>query len=107
MDRETMIRELDTACGMLLVASMRDKLVKQAMEKVSAVSFHLGLAAEEECEHRFIHLDTTRQAGSRPSWGISPGQQWKKTARFFCEKCLEEKEITKTAEGWEEKPDWW
>lgn len=42
MNIEEMIRELDTACGMLIVAAMKDSLVKEAMEKVSKVSVALG-----------------------------------------------------------------
>lgn len=59
------------------------------------------------CNHKFVHLETVRQEGSRPSFGISSGQQWKRIDRFFCEKCLEEKKKVRTAEGWEEQPDWW
>ncbi|MCR8983216.1 hypothetical protein [Brevibacillus laterosporus] len=60
-----------------------------------------------DCEHKYIHLETIRQTGSRPSWGISSGQQWKRVDRFFCEKCLDETERIKTAEGWEDCPVWW
>lgn len=46
---DKLIHELDTAVGMLIVAAMKDPLVKQAMEKVRDVSFELGeLAAEQE-----------------------------------------------------------
>ncbi len=37
-----LISELDTVTGMLIVASMTDKTVRQAMEKVSIVSLELG-----------------------------------------------------------------
>ena len=37
------IHELDTAAGMMLVAAMQDPLLKKAMEKVSTVSFDLGM----------------------------------------------------------------
>ena len=41
IDKE--IHELDAAVGMMLVAAMKDPLLKQAMEKVSTVSFNLGM----------------------------------------------------------------
>jgi len=59
------------------------------------------------CEHKFVHMETIKQCGERPSWGFSSGKQWKRTDRFFCEKCLTIQEKVQTAEGWEEKPDWW
>lgn len=39
---EEMISKLDTACGMLLVASMSDTNVRDAMEMVTTVSISLG-----------------------------------------------------------------
>ena len=39
---EKAIHELDTACGMLLVMAMKDKTVKEAMKKVTNVSFEIG-----------------------------------------------------------------
>lgn len=45
-----MISELDTACGMLIVAAMRDKTVKEAMEKVTKVSIELGEMSYEQEE---------------------------------------------------------
>ena len=44
---DKLISELDTAAGMLIVASTKDKTIKQAMEKVSNVSFELGNLIEE------------------------------------------------------------
>lgn len=44
---DSLVSELDTAVGMLLVASTRDPVVKQAMELVSGVSFKLGLEIDE------------------------------------------------------------
>jgi hypothetical protein len=46
MEIEKMISELDTAVGMLIVAAMKDPTVKEAMEKVSNVSFELGRLAD-------------------------------------------------------------
>lgn len=48
MTREQMISALDTAVGMLLVAAMRDPRVKQAMEKVSAVSRAIAESLDNE-----------------------------------------------------------
>jgi len=44
---DKLISELDTASGMLIVASIKDKTVRQAKEKVSKVSFELGNLIEE------------------------------------------------------------
>lgn len=41
-----LISELDTAVGMLIVASIKDNIVKEAMGKVSEVSFELGMMCE-------------------------------------------------------------
>lgn len=43
-----MITELDTAVGMLIVEAMKNPTVKQAMEKVSKVSFELGIMCSED-----------------------------------------------------------
>lgn len=45
---DELISELDTACGMLLVASMKDETVRAAMEKVTGVSVRLGELIDEE-----------------------------------------------------------
>lgn len=42
MSIDEMISELDIAGGMLLVASMKDATVRQAMEKITKVSIALG-----------------------------------------------------------------
>jgi hypothetical protein len=39
---EEMISRLDTACGMLTVAAMSDRTVRDAMEVVTSVSLSLG-----------------------------------------------------------------
>ena len=39
---EEMISRLDTACGMLIVAAMSDRTVRDAMEMVTTVSVSLG-----------------------------------------------------------------
>lgn len=48
---DKLIHELDTAAGMLIVTAMKDQTVRQAMEKVSNVSFELcNLIDEIETE---------------------------------------------------------
>lgn len=42
MSIDEMISQLDTAAGMLIVASMKDTTVRQAMEKITDVSLALG-----------------------------------------------------------------
>lgn len=39
---EEMVSRLDTACGMLIVAAMSDRTVRDAMEMVTSVSLSLG-----------------------------------------------------------------
>ena len=39
---EEMISRLDTACGMLIVAAMSDRTVREAMEMITTVSLSLG-----------------------------------------------------------------
>jgi len=39
---EEMISRLDTACGMLIVAAMSNRTVREAMEMVTSVSLSLG-----------------------------------------------------------------
>lgn len=47
MSIDEMISKLDGACGRLLVASMKDPVVREAMEMVTEVSIALGEMAEE------------------------------------------------------------
>lgn len=42
MSIDEMISKLDGACGRLLVASMKDPVVREAMEMVTEVSLALG-----------------------------------------------------------------
>lgn len=42
MSFEEMVSRLDTACGMLIVAAMSDRTVRDAMEVVTSVSLSLG-----------------------------------------------------------------
>jgi hypothetical protein len=48
MSIDKMISKLDGACGRLLVASMRDPAIREAMEMVTEVSIALGEMGEEE-----------------------------------------------------------
>lgn len=50
MTIEEMISKLDGACGRLLVVSMKNKEVREAMEMVTSVSIALGEI--EETRHR-------------------------------------------------------
>lgn len=60
---DKLISELDTATGMLIVPAMKDKTVKQAMEKVSKVSFELGnLINEIEAEKAIDRCSVRRLA---------------------------------------------
>ncbi|WP_158301772.1 hypothetical protein [Paenibacillus mesophilus] len=45
---DDLISDLDTAAGMLLVASMKDETVRAAMEKITHVSVELGIIASGE-----------------------------------------------------------
>lgn len=47
MGIDEMIGKLDGACGRLLVASMKDPVVREAMEMVTEVSIALGGLGEE------------------------------------------------------------
>jgi len=57
------------------------------------------------CEHKWVFMETARQHGKSSCYD-SPAVNWRRTDRFYCEKCLEIKEIIKTAPGWEDKPEW-
>jgi hypothetical protein len=54
------------------------------------------------CDHKFVHLDTTRWTDMSGTYAIG----FFKVDRFFCEKCLEQKEVKK--EAWQrDTPDWY
>lgn len=55
----------------------------------------------EKCQHKFIHLDTVKQHKNTP-YQIS----WHRTDIFYCEKCLEIKEIAKVEDS-RSKPNWY
>lgn len=57
-----------------------------------------------DCNHKFIHLETEAFSESTGRYMIT----WKRIDRFYCEKCLEEKEIIKRHESVDSHnlPDW-
>ncbi|MFA5322132.1 MAG: hypothetical protein WC373_05605 [Smithella sp.] len=59
-----------------------------------------------ECEHKWVYMETVRRHAKTASPGYSAQIDWKRVDRFYCEKCLEVKELTKTAPGYYEKPEW-
>ncbi len=54
-----------------------------------------------KCEHKYVYMETVRQCAS-----ITLKKEWKRIDRFYCEKCLEIKDIIKTAPLREKKPEW-
>lgn len=48
MSIDEMISKLDGACGRLLVAAMKDPVVREAMEMVTEVSLALGEMGQDE-----------------------------------------------------------
>lgn len=60
MSFEDMISALDGACGRLLVASMRNPEIREAMEMVTKVSLSLGewtMDLEELVEYKHMYED--------------------------------------------------
>ena len=54
-----------------------------------------------ECEHKFVHLETIRK-----DYYDSGCTHFLRIDRFYCEKCLEEKEVKK--ESWcRNTPEWY
>ncbi len=56
----------------------------------------------EDCEHKFVYIDSKKwisRGGYRPF-------EYTKVNRFFCEKCLQTKEIERKEVSWGE-PDWY
>ncbi len=64
-----------------------------------------GSSVTKSCEHKFVHLETVKEKprGIPNTYSILG---WKRIDRFFCEKCLEQKEFVKTAPHYEDTPDW-
>lgn len=61
-----------------------------------------ALSQPRGCKHKFVFMETIRQHGTTAYYSIS----WKRVDRFYCEKCLEIKELIKTAPGYYNKPEW-
>lgn len=60
MSFEDMISTLDGACGRLIVASMRNPEIREAMEMVTKVSLSLGewaMELEELVEYKHMYED--------------------------------------------------
>jgi hypothetical protein len=57
---------------------------------------------EEHCDHKWVHLETHKETKTYNSYSCV----YIKIDRFFCEKCLETKEI-KREERLLEKPSWY
>ena len=56
----------------------------------------------DKCEHKWVYLDSVKRNEDSGAYQI----HWTKTDRFFCEKCLEQKQVTKD-EWSRERPAWW
>ena len=55
-----------------------------------------------ECKHKWVFMETARvKACTYP-----PVSGWKRIDRFYCEKCLEIKELTKETPHYHDKPEW-
>lgn len=57
---------------------------------------------DKKCEHKFAHLETVRR-----SEYVARGVVFKRTDRYFCEKCLEEKIVEKSEQTRGEYPEWY
>jgi len=55
----------------------------------------------QECKHKWVHLETIKRVESH---GYQ--SEYIKIDRFFCEKCLEQKE-TRKSEYSRETPEWY
>lgn len=54
-----------------------------------------------ECEHKWVYIDSVKSSG------VGAFQiHWVKISRFFCEKCLELKQV-KQEEWSRDCPAWW
>ncbi len=56
---------------------------------------------DNSCDHKFVHIETIKKTG-RGGYQI----EYIKIDRYFCEKCLEQKEIQKR-EWSDQTPLWW
>lgn len=65
---------------------------------------------ENECDHKFVHLETWKQAAERASIGYSAAKPWKRKDVFFCERCLLYKTVIQEASLYDfpyGRPEWW
>lgn len=56
---------------------------------------------EKVCEHRWVFIESHYKADSSGGYNIC----YSRLDRFYCEKCLEQKEVTKREHS-REKPEW-
>lgn len=54
-----------------------------------------------ECQHVYSHLETIKKTNSDGGYNI----EYKRIDRFFCQKCLKERETVKSTYS-RDKPDW-
>jgi hypothetical protein len=55
------------------------------------------------CDHKFVHLDTIKKHDTS-----GYNTQFIRIDRFFCEKCLEQKEVRKSEYAYSrETPEWY
>lgn len=55
-----------------------------------------------QCEHKYIHLETKTHKENR-TFGMP---EWKRIDKFYCEKCLDEQSKYKYECSWD-KPEWY
>ena len=70
----------------------------------------LDMEFSPACNHVFVHLETKKIRGERPSIGISSAVDWERIDIFFCQKCLEYEAVTRRAcwiEFQDRAPEWW
>jgi hypothetical protein len=56
----------------------------------------------DSCDHRFVLLDSRLKTVSSAAYQI----HWMRTDTFFCERCLEQREVVKD-EYSRDAPKWW
>lgn len=65
----------------------------------------IAVPPEPPCQHEYVHLDTTKKAGSN-GWGEGYNIKYVRIDRFYCKKCLKE-EVKVKEECSREPPSWW
>lgn len=57
---------------------------------------------DSECDHEYQHLETIRTCDNEGGYSL----EYKRIDRFFCRRCLDQREIVKR--DWcREKPEWY